>query len=146
MKYRQCHNSLVLGQTHSGSTTHYLLSRRNHNQNWLSIEAGMRHPAAELTAFLAKGTWVAKYMSCQVTYRFTLFKLHLVLHTASTAPAWPVKCFAAALLLTKKSLKKELQRGSLSIYKTAYYFPFKFEDQFIHKKNCMKTFTNLSLK
>ncbi|KAK3021356.1 hypothetical protein RJ639_045989 [Escallonia herrerae] len=49
------------------ATTHLLLPRRKHNQYWLGIEPRVRKPAPDFTTFLAKRTFVAEDMSCQVT-------------------------------------------------------------------------------
>ena len=61
------------GMPVSSFTAHALLSRRNHNQNGLSIEARMRQPATDLTAFLAKGKGMAAQMSGNITEGLTLF-------------------------------------------------------------------------
>lgn len=37
-------------------------------------------------------------MSCQVTCRLTLFTLCLIFQNTSTAPTWPIKCFASSLI------------------------------------------------
>jgi hypothetical protein len=102
--YRQ-DNFSRQGRKLSGPTAHALLHRRNHNQDWLSIEPGMRQPTTELTAFLTKSTHVAAEVSCKVTCSLTLFTLRLILQKASAAPTWPMKCLPAALFVIRKSFK-----------------------------------------
>lgn len=93
---------LTFRQRLSSFAAHSLLCRGNHNKNWLSIQAGMRKPATDLTTFLTKGTCVAEDMSSKVASSLTLFTLQLIFHKASTAPAWPVKSFTATLLINTR--------------------------------------------
>jgi hypothetical protein len=58
---------LMLGRKHSSPTSHGLLPRRDHNQDWLSIETRMEYPTTNLASFLAKSTCVAEKMSCKIT-------------------------------------------------------------------------------
>lgn len=92
-------------------TAHGLLWWRNHNQNWLRIEAWMRQPATKLATFLAKGTCVAENVGCKVTCSLTLFALPFIFHKASAASAWSIKCFTTSLLVSKNHTWKVHQKA-----------------------------------
>lgn len=68
-------------------TAHALVCGRDHDQDGLCLKPRMRKPTAELTALLAKCTWVAEDVGCKVASRFPMLTLHIILNKASTASA-----------------------------------------------------------
>ena len=87
-------------------TAHGLFTWWEHHHGRLSVETGVKNLPAELTAFLAKGTCMAKDVCHKVTSRLHMLPLHLVLNAASAAATRPVHCLKASLFFTQKRKQK----------------------------------------
>lgn len=113
---RQRHSSpcvlQMLFRTHDSTqafhllTSHGLFTWWKHNHSGLSIETRVKNLPADLTAFLAKCTCMAKDMRHKVTSRLHMFPLHLILYAATAATTRPVHRLKASLFFTPKENKR----------------------------------------
>ena len=109
---RQHHSSpcvlQLLFRTHDSTqafhllTSHGLFTWWKHNHSGLSIETRVKNLPADLTAFLAKCTRMAKNMRHEVTSRLHMFPLHLILYAATAATTWSVHRLKASLFSETK--------------------------------------------
>lgn len=79
------------------TAAHGLCKGRHHKYDWLPSESRVGQPAAQLSAFLAEGAWVACVVSRKVAYHFQMLTLQLIINYSMATTTGSGECLKATL-------------------------------------------------